>query len=438
MLHPSHLTIKHAWLLLLLAGFGGGAKAQQPQEPTPSEGRRPIPGIRINSLTVYEAGYWLSVPTTTGRAPDSVSLLVGGVEGEISMSRIGRRAEATLVYRGGYQGNHRFDELNGSDHTLRMSLEIDHNRKTSFRFDAIGESRLTSTILFAPARSLTAGQLATNPDELSRSLGGDTTADLISSPVDFLLTGARRTMGSMYAQVTHIIGTRWTVQGRAGVIRDIRSTSNTPQFFSPYPSVTLGTGDASINYALSRRTRFNWATTYSRSYSRLYRFDTEAATMGVERLIGRASFARADGGYTRTAFLGEGRPGRNGYTVAGAVGTTKDRHTLVASFRRGVADLHGLGADTTIGVEGSWAWTTPSSDWALTSSIGYERLTIGGTALLDAWVYHGTVIRRLARHWSVQFDGAYANGYSGALADFSRRGCRLSLIWSPQDVRPRG
>ncbi|MBS1824072.1 MAG: hypothetical protein JST93_02010 [Acidobacteria bacterium] len=405
------------------------------QEPT-SEGVRRPASAEINSVSVYEAGYWLSVPSTGGLTvpTDPVSLLMGGVEAEASLNLRGRRAEGTFTYRGGYVRNHRFEEMSGSDHTVHLEFLSGRGRRTTYRFEGVGESRLISNMLFAPARTLTAAQEASTPGELSEALGGNVFAAIGGSPLELMINGARRRMGSLHARVTHALLSRLAVQGGIGVIRDLRTTSSNPQFTSGYPSVTLGVGDAGITYSHSPRTRLIFATSYSKSYSSQYRFDIETSTLGVERTVGRRSFVRADGGYARTAYLGEvERPGRNGYTAFGAAGTNAGNHTVAASFRRGVADFHGLGADTTIGGEGSWSWRRARSPLALASSLGYERLQIGSSRILNAWVYHATVIREINPHFSLVFDVAYANGTSGTLADFARRGVRLTLVWTPQE-----
>lgn len=405
------------------------------QQPTPEGVRRPA-SAAINSVSVYEAGYWLSVPSTAGLSVsnDPVSLLLGGVEAEASLNLSGRRAEGTFTYRGGYVRNHRFEEMSGSDHTVHLEFLAGRGQRTTYRFEAVGESRLISNMLFAPARTLTAAQEAATPGELSEELSGNVFAAIGGSPLELMISGARRRMGSLHARVTHSLLPRLAVQGGVGVIRDLRTTSSNPQFTTGYPSVTLGVGDAGITYSHSPRTRLIFATSYSKSYSSLYRFDIQTSTLGVERAVGRRSFLRADGGYARTAYLGEvDRPGRNGYTAFGAAGTNAGNHTVAASFRRGVADFHGLGADTTIGGEGSWSWRRPRSLLALSSSLGYERLEIGGSRILNAWVYHLTAIREVTPHFSLVFDVAYANGRSGTLADFARRGVRLTLVWTPQE-----
>lgn len=413
-----------------------GVFAARGQEPAPGDARRPATAA-INSLSVYEAGYWLSIPgsasVTDPTAP--VSLLMGGASAEVSLSLRGRRAESTLTYRGSYMYNHRFDELSGFDHTVHWEALSGRGRQTTYSFLAAGESRLVSNMLFGPARTLAAAQQAATPTDLSNALGGDPFGEIAGSPLELMISGARRTMGSLQARVMHTLRPRLAVQAGIGIIRDIRSGSSNPQFTSGYPSVTLGVGDAGITYSHSRRTRVIWGTSYSKSYSNRYRFDIESTTLGLERVIGRRSFVRADGGYARTAYLGETqRPGRNGYTAFGAVGTNAGYHTIAASFRRGVADFHGIGADSTIGAEGSWSWRRPRSPLALTSSLGYERLRIAGARTLNVWVYHATAIREVNPHLSLVFDVAYANGTSGSLSDFSRRGIRVSLVWTPQEI----
>lgn len=416
-------------LVITITSFPAGG-----QEPMPGDTRRPV-RAGIDSLSVYEAGYWLSIPEA-GMAGRSApfSLLMGGGEGEVSLNLRGRRAESSLSYRGSYVHSTRFAEMSGFEHTVHFDLRSGRGRQTTYSLQAAGESRLMSNMLFAPARTLAAAQQSASPSELSEALGSDLFGEIGGSPLELMISGARRTMGSVNARVTHSLLPRLAVQAGIGVIRDIRSNQSNERFGSEYPSVTLGVGDASITYSHSRRTRLIWATSYSKSYSNRYRFDTEATTMGVERVVGRRSFVRADGGYARTAFLGESaRPGRNGYTAFGAVGTNAGHHTIAGSFRRGVADFHGLGADSTIGAEGSWSWRRPRSALALASSLGYERLGIAGAQVLNAWVYHATAIREVTPHLSLVFDVAYANGMSGRLADFSRRGVRISLVWTPQE-----
>ena len=395
-------------------------------------------GLRLTSLSTYVGGYSVVLPQAGGEAgASSTPFVMGGSAATLTWSFPGSRVEAVATYTGAYNRNQRFTELNGADHWFSFVVRTNYSQRTTFDFEAVGESTLLANSLFEPTHSLTVAQGSASGGDLASGLTGDPSLELTESPLVLFLSGGRRMMGGVHARVTHSHTPRLQSQLRIGAARDQHSPSATPEFAALYPSATLGMAEASIRYAVSPRTRIDWTADYWRSYARAYRLEVETATMGLERTIRRASFVRLEGGYARTTSRASGITGLNGYTASGALGTTKANHTFVVSARRSVADLHGLRSDTTISADGAWFWQRRACPWSLASSFGYERV-YGLLGLLDTWIYRGVVARHLTPNVQLQFEGAYAKSDAASLMDFARRGVRLSLIWTPGAAPVRG
>jgi hypothetical protein len=340
----------------------------------------------------------------------------------------------TIGYQGGYAANQRFTDVNGFEHAVQFTLQTDTSRRTSFSLEATGESVLAWTALFGMFSSPTTAQTA-NGSTLQDRLRSDPAADFAASPLGAMITGTRRISGGIHGRAIRSLSSRSVVQVGVGVFRDAASGPDA-RASSIYPSVTMGIADGSWTWSASRRTRLILAGTYMSSYTRSYRFDSESATVGWERDLGQRSFVRAEGGYGRSASLGAGGSARNGYTAAGAIGTMQGNHTWSASLRRGVADAWGLAGDSVIAGEGAWSWSRADSPWSASSSLAYERVQGLLTRPYEIWLVRATAARRLGRQCRLVIDGAWGSMAAGTLADYSRRGVRVSFWWSPEaDLR---
>jgi hypothetical protein len=416
-------------LPLLLCGayrLGGQEPAGEAQRPTPTE-------IRISSLSGWFGGYSLAFPQATNMP--STLMTMGGAGADLTWNATGPRLQALLTYHGDYTRNLRFSELNGFDHAFSFSLRARTDRRTNFGLDVMGQSNLLANATFMPGHTLSAAQQSADPAGLEAAMSDQLSTDLSSSPLTLLLSGGRHYMGGMHMRITHSYSPRLQFQARVGAVHDQHSTRDTPANAVLYPSTTMGVAEGGLTYSVSRRTRIIAGIDYWKSYSRDYRFDVESASAGWERSVGRRSFCRIEGGYARTAFLGANRAARNGYTASGALGTISGHHTLVASFHRGVADLHGLRADSMIGADGAWSWSAPASPWILTATAGYERLG-GSLGTLNTWLFQSTIAHLLTRTLRLQLESAYVNSSTLNISDFSR-GVRLALVWMPGAPPPR-
>jgi hypothetical protein len=414
--------------MLALAPAG---QAQQAEQEPP----RVIPGLRLNSLSAYfGADSMWSRSAATGAGLPSVWLATGGAAADASWLIPGRRYDAEFRYMGSYARNHRFSALNGFDHEVSMVFRANTDRRTSFSLEASGESRLISSALFESTATLSAAQAGAPMDQLAADLmdaGG--LAGAAGSAIDLAVSGGRLTTGSMFAGFTHSHSPRLTLTGRVGATRILRPSSNDPRFASMYPSMTMGIANAALSYSLSRRLQLSASGTVTRSFSRAIPFRWETATANLQRLIGRRSFARIEGGYARVDGLGGS--GRNSYTAGAGVGTVKGYHTVATALRRGISDMNGAAADMSVAGEATWAWNRPAVPWALAASAAYERVSGSVIGRIRAWVYHATATRRLSPNFHIAFDGAYLDASGPGAQTFTGGGFRTSLVWTPAPVQ---
>jgi len=410
--------------------------AQEPgAAPPPEELHAPPAGIHLTGASVYLGGDWLSALYSEGE-PSSTNLwlLTGGVTGDVAWQLQRRGTQASITYHAGYSRNQRFAALNGFDQLISFDLRTDPDRHTFFTLTATGETGLMSDTLFDPRYVLAAALSASSVRQLADSLKNDSGA-VLDSPLELALAGVRHRGGEVFAGVTHSFSRRLTANLRIGGARELHSYSRQQSVVPVYPNVSIGMADLGITYALSPRTQIIGSGTYTRTYSRQYRAEWQSVGMGIERLIGRESFASVQGGYARIWEPGIAGPGRNSYLMSGTLGTTKRYHSLASTFRRGVADYHGLGADNTIAIEGAWTWAPQPSSWSVGSSLGYERLGGGWLGMAQGWVGQANVMRRLGAHMALEFAAVYMADSGRDFAALTRRGARVSLVWTPE--RPR-
>jgi hypothetical protein len=376
-------------------------------------------GIHLNGFSTYSGGDFLQAPSGVGGSGDApLWLLTSGATADVA-AFLGRRTQFTANYHAAYSYNHRFSVLNGFGHSVFLSLRSDPARHTVFTVSAAAETSLLSDALFDASYTMSVAQQSTSADQLAAGLLGNNTGAIASSPLELALAGGRRRIGAAYVGISHTHSRRLTSYVHAGAARELHSYSGDQQLVSRYPNVTIGTADAGLTYSLRRRTRITPSVTYTRSYSRLLRIDWQAAGMRIEQEIGRRSFVSLQGGFARISDPVAGGFGRSSYTTEGTLGTTKGYHTLAVIARRGVADLHGLGADTSVGAEGAWTWTPHNRPWSLGSSLGYERLEGGSVGMLQAWVGQVNAVRRLSTHFELVLAGVYVTDSGRNVRDWS-------------------
>jgi hypothetical protein len=418
--------------LFILAVAG---TAQQPATPPTAQNveppRRLPSGIRLDDLSIYSEGDFLRSPRTELPGPQQLWLFTSGASGVVSV-RFGRRTEFSSVYRGGYSYNQRYSTLNGANHSISVELRTDPARHTVFAIGATGESGLVSDALFDPSYTLSVARQSQTVDQLARGLSANNPAAVIDSAVEVALSGGRRRSGEAHASISHAYSPRVSSQATVSVVREIHTYSREQQATQGYPNVTMGMADFTLTYLLSRRTSLAGSAGYARSYARQYRSEWESSSLGLHRELGRRSFGTLQGGYVRIADRQASGFGRSSYTLGGSYGTTTGRHTVAWTFRRSGGDIHGIGSQATVGVDGAWSWFSPTSAWRLGSSVGYERVNGATLGLLQAWLSQATVARRLSAHFELNMTAIYVDHFSGNLERLTRAGLRISLVWRPE------
>ncbi|MBS1857049.1 MAG: hypothetical protein JST11_16890 [Acidobacteria bacterium] len=388
-------------------------------------------------LSAYGEGNQFRTPGNADSLPaSSLRLFASGVTGDVSIG-FGTRTQFAAGYRGGYSYNNRYSELNGPSHTAWFELRTDPARHTVLTLGAQGESGLISDALFGPSYLLTVASRAQSPSELSDGILNATAVSQLDSAVDLAISAGRRRAGAAYATVSRSVSRRFTAHLRIGALRELHSYSRERLVAARYPNTTVTTADLDLAFSLSPRTRIHGTAGYVRSASRDYRSNWQTGGIGLERQFGRASFGSVQAGYMRLAEPGTSGFGTSSYTVAGAYGTTKRYHSLALLCRRGMGDLHGLGALSTTECNAAWSWTPPATGWRLAGSLGYERFGGGTLDALEAWVGQASAVRTLGRHFELSFTGVYLSYAASGLASVNRSALRIALAWRPDPERRR-
>ncbi|HLK48904.1 MAG TPA: hypothetical protein VKT49_12255 [Bryobacteraceae bacterium] len=404
------------------------ALCQHPGQP--AAGQRLPAGIRLDGVTAYSGSDWLQILDGSNPSTPPLWLLTAGASADVGAD-FGQRARLSIGYHAGYSYNQRFSALRGADHAVSFEFRTDPARRTVFTASAAGATGPISDALFDPRYALRVVQQASSISEVAAGINPSSPGAVINSPIELAFSGGRRRSGMALVGVTHSHSRRLSSFAHIGAAREIHSYRGEQQVILQYPNVTVAMTDAGVTYHLSNRTSISGIVGYTRSYSRLYRADWQSAGIGIDRLIGRRSFASLQAGYARMSGAETAGFGRSSYTLAGTLGTMKGFHTLAMTARRGVSDLHGLHADSTIAFEGVWSWARPATAWSFGGSLGYERLRGAGVGTVQAWVGQATLVRRLSPHFQLAFAGMYLSNSGQEIVGLARRGCRVSLVWTP-------
>lgn len=404
----------------------------QAQQQAEEQAPRRISGLLVANWASYVGAYSLLYPQVASYAgPRSSGMLEGGTGLTLDGRLFLRRVDLLAVYSVDGFANARFEDLRGVNQSLRLEVTKDRAGRTGLSLELFGETRLMSSLLLNRPARLSLLQSDGELGAISERVLDEASSSIRDTPLALMVGGIRRRLGAAYMTVTHRASSRTEMHIRTGAFRDLRGTATEETGFPSSPSVTVGAVDVQIAHSLTPRLRLSAGSAYRRSYSAVYRFAFETATLGLDRTIGRRSFSHVEGGFAWTHSLGSASAPRRGYTAAATLGTRYGSQSMMVSGRRGVADIYGFGADTTIGLGGAWSWQRPNAGWSYAVSFGYERLRGQAIGVLDAWIAHALVARRLSRHLRVEVDLAWANGSSGNNADFARRGIRIGLICVP-------
>jgi hypothetical protein len=435
------------WLVLgLLAALSlaSPARCQRQDDsapvppPAPQAPRRLPGGIRINSASLYGEGDWLnSVPA--GGTPSTTDLWVpaSGATAGLAWRLNNRETEFETLYLGTYSRNEVASSLNGFGHELNISLRTEVSRTTTLSIAGSGQSGMMSNSLFEPSVLLNQVQRSSPTSQLIDNLTGAAGGVDPNSPLSLMLAGLHRRSAILNLTLTHSHSRRLTSYAHLQGARELRSFVNSESNIRA-PNMTLGSADAGISYSYTPRTRIVGAVSYARTYTELYRSDWKSASIGVDQLIGRHSFATVQGGYAQVSdpvFQGSAM---NSYAVTGSAGTTSGDHTLALMVRRGASDQYGLGPGVTTGASGAWSWAPHSSKWTVSASFGREQQDAGAMGLTRAWMAQATAVRILLPTVRIVYTAVYLTGSGGVLVNGSTRtGFRLTLLWLPDAIRAR-
>lgn len=426
-------------MFLLALVCGAQEPGVRPGTPATEPPPRPLrlPVLSLDAVSVYGEGdlYRMSDYGGTVSQP-SLRMFASGVTGDLSAG-FGTRTQFTAGYTGGYIYNSRYSVLNGASHTAWFELRTDPARRTLFTLGARGESGLISDALFDPSYLLTVASRVGSTDELLDGVVNAGADSQLDSAVDLALSAGRRRAGAAYASLSHAVSRRFTASLRMGAMRELHSYSREEQLATRYPNATVGMGDLSLAFSLSPRTRIRGIAGYTRTTSRGYHSEWETGGLGVERQFSRNSFGLLEAGYSRMTDAATVDFGTSSYMVFAAYGRTHGAHTLALLCRRGLGDVHGLGAQSTTECSAAWSRAPLASGWTMGSSVGYQRFSGGSLDALQSWVAQASLLRQVGPHFGLSFTAVYLSHTVPALADVARAGLRVALVWRPAPERRR-
>jgi hypothetical protein len=404
------------------------AHAQTPQAPQTQPAARVPAGLRIDSLALdsYTFHYW----GTAGARNQTDWLTFGRASANVGLYFPGTRASGALTYHAGYLRNPTVSTLNGLDQSVALSLDSTGGR-TRVSLEGRADSRLANSAIFEAPRSLNVLREEATVDDVRDEFSDGVAAQLADTPIEQFLSGARRRSAAVQTSISRSHSPRLVSAVSLGFTRDIPSPAEGTGIPSVYPAVTAGVANISTTYSLSRRSRISGFGAFSLSESRLSRSRTQSAGIGLERMIGRTSFAQIQGGYARLMHVGEPLA-RNSYVAGGSLGTFKGFHRFVGTARRTMGDSHGLGTGSGIVTEGAWLWSSPRVSWSTEATYGCERMQLDTRGTLQACLSHVNVSRLLSRNVQLMFSGVYVLQSGARITNYRGTAFLVSCTWSPE------
>jgi hypothetical protein len=389
-------------------------------------------------MSVYGEADWLSsVPGGSASSTYDLWVPASGAQAGLAWRINNRETEFETLYLGTYSRNEELPSLNGFDHEVTLSLRSEVSRTTTLSLTGSGQSGVMSNGLFEPSALLSQVQRSSSTSQLIDNMTGAAGSIDPNSPLNLMLAGLHRRSAILNATLAHSHSRRLTSYAHLQGARELRSSGSSESTVHP-PNMTLGSADVGLSYSYTPRTRIIGVASFARTYTQLYRSDWKSATIGVEQLIGRHSFATVQGGYARVSDPVLQSGGMNSYLVTGSTGTIRGDHTLAVTFRRAMSDQFGLGPGVSTGASGAWSWAPHDSKWTLSASVGRERQDAGMIGPTQAWMAQATAVRALLPTIRIIYTAVYLTGSGGVLVGGSTRtGFRLTLLWTPDAVRSR-
>lgn len=406
----------------------------------PFDTERTLPqGFQLNSASIDAGAYSLGLPASAGISSGQSQIgttFNGGWSADMGWYAPGHRMQMLAEYKVSYEGDSKYSQLGGFNHSLFLQLKARPSRRTEFRMTASATQSLLTGYLFQSQGV----DLVQTPTDLSQVLaGGVTVVSLAQSPLSVALFGTRRRDATVGATLSHTISPRLTWQTSAFLSRDLPQSATGSASAEPtiYPAITLGIISGGVSYRVHRRTEIALTLDYERDYSALNHSWEGVAAIQMNQQIGHTWVANAEVGYGMFNTLRNGMQELSDpqYNWKVGIGTKTKWNTFLLSARREIKNQFGFGPAISTTALAGWTLARPGSNWSLENSGGYQILDDRANPVLnhlDGWVFQATVRRKLSENFGLAAtlvlasDSGQFSGFSNGL---TRRATRLSLDW---------
>jgi hypothetical protein len=402
----------------------------------------------------YGAGSELGLPIPPQLSTGSVTTIQASAS--FGLVRNIGKSSLRLNYSPSYVHGLRSSNLESTNHTLLFSVSRTLTPKWQIAGSVNGILTDFDQLMFAGSRSI---DIATTPatfDEFAAAiLTGRSTnpsitqavnaAPIVTSPELAFLYGGRLLSVAATASASYAYSTRSALTFSINTART--------QFFNrggnvygkaadaySIPWTTTAIPTLNWGYSLSPRTTITANVSTNRTMSRYQDAYATQANVSLGRTMSDRWFLQGSVGTGWIKPLRQSIPlnQRPQLTYSGSIGVKMYAQTLFGGFSRSVADMYGLGANTSDVSSVGWAWKRPGSSISLTSSFGYSRLrnpAFSNTGSFTGSISGGkTLTAQMALSVSYSYLQLPTTIVTNA-SNLTRSGVIVSLSWSPSERR---
>lgn len=411
------------------------AVAQVSEQPAPAVNQG---GFAVREVTVYSSYYSIGLPPSLINSSAAVANtgydIASGASGSFSFSKPRERTNFSVLYAPAYTRRMRYTDWSAFSNAVSLLLDHTVTNRLRFSISGAGAIRNREEIQFGQIETPSSNAASSTVPNASNPLAeglGDTAAQSLFYGTRILTanvrTGVQYAFSPRLSITTGIGGTR---------MQYMRGRSNggvEPEGL--VPNVTAILGDVGVSYTLTPRTTIGGTFDTSRQQSRIQDVIIMNGRFQIERAMTQHLFVNAYGGAGQFRSLGVtlSEPGQIQHIAGAGVTYRSYAHTILGSFDRRVADIYGVGANSTRSLTGTWRWAHPRSrTWM---SINASRVQLQST-IFPTTTWRGTAELGRRVGGNVAIVGSYAYlGYSNLFIQsngtLSQSAIRIGLTWTP-------
>jgi len=129
------------------------------------------------------------------------------------------------------------------------------------------------------------------------------------------------------------------------------------------------------------------------------------------------------------------------FTGGAGIGYQGRESAFFGSYQRMVGDLYGLASSSSQGVQATWNWRRPGSNWSAYITGNYQRLTGGPLGDGSNWQAAAALTRALSRKTSLSLSYGYLKSNVGAVTVYNNVNAqvvRLTFSYTPVPIQDGG